>query len=155
MLRLCRAAHLGVLVSVAPPLADERLLPGRVVLQAVQGRGSRFAEVLGTVRHNLLPCLHLRLQLHARRSWSLAAAQRGLPCQVRNKLGTFAPHRPLPCPLLLTRMMRTPLPTSHLCMGASSLPLYMQKGFMWAAWMAEVTAALTMYSYSVPADQSL
>ena len=49
----------------------------------------------------------------------------------------------------------TCLLSSHWYMAEDSLPLYMQKGFMRAASMPDVTAALTMWSYSVPADQSL
>jgi len=54
-----------------------------------------------------------------------------------------------------TWMIVTFMPTSHWYISDSSLPLNMQCGFMRAATMADVTAALTIWSYSVPADQSL
>lgn len=40
-------------------------------------------------------------------------------------------------------------------MGEVVEPLYMQKGFIRATWIPDRTAALTIISYSVPADQSL
>lgn len=72
----------------------------------------------------------------------LCTAQNG----ARRKLAAAVNHHH-PClrpGALLTLIIRTPLPTSHWYISDDWLPLNMQKGFMRAASIADVTAPFTI-----------